>query len=221
AGGPERFYERYDYRPGSFLIEGKPDHSPTADDKGAYRYEMNYGQGYATRTSEGDRAGRRAVVFQTNVIDLGPGTHFAVEGHPHDSLTEELMMTGFEIKGTHDGSWEFMGQAVFRNDAYKPVRRTAKARVSGVQSATVVGPNGQEIHVDEFGRVRVQFPWDREGKNDDGSSCWIRASQGWAGTGFGLINIPRIGQEVLVGFLEGDPDQPVIVGRVFNNKNPV
>jgi type VI secretion system secreted protein VgrG len=90
-----------------------------------------------------------------------------------------------------------------------------------VQSAIVVGPSKQEIHTDEFGRVRVQFPWDREGKNDDGSSCWIRASQGWAGTGFGMIHIPRIGQEVLVGFLEGDPDQPVIVGRVFNATNPV
>jgi type VI secretion system secreted protein VgrG len=84
-----------------------------------------------------------------------------------------------------------------------------------------VGPKGQEIHTDEFGRVRVQFPWDREGKNDDASSSWVRVSQGWAGTGFGLITIPRVGQEVLVGFLEGDPDQPVIVGRVFNSAEQV
>jgi type VI secretion system secreted protein VgrG len=88
--------------------------------------------------------------------------------------------------------------------------------VEGVQSATVVGPKGQEIHTDEFGRVRVQFPWDRQGKGDDNSSCWIRVSQGWAGTGYGMIVIPRIGQEVLVGFLGGDPDQPIVVGRVFN-----
>jgi type VI secretion system secreted protein VgrG len=79
-----------------------------------------------------------------------------------------------------------------------------------------VGPPGQEIHTDEYGRVRVQFPWDREGTYDDGSSCWIRVSQGWAGTGFGMIMTPRVGQEVLVGFLEGDPDQPIIAGRVFN-----
>jgi type VI secretion system secreted protein VgrG len=88
--------------------------------------------------------------------------------------------------------------------------------VVGVQSATVVGQAGQEIHTDEFGRVRVQFPWDREGKFDEHSSCWIRVSQGWAGTGYGMLVLPRIGQEVLVGFLQGDPDQPVVVGRVFN-----
>ena len=99
--------------------------------------------------------------------------------------------------------------------------KTPKPQVSSVQSAVVVGPSGQEIHVDEFGRVRVQFPWDREGNNDDFSSCWIRASQGWAGTGYGMIVIPRIGQEVLVGFLDGDPDQPIIVGRVFNQTQQV
>jgi type VI secretion system secreted protein VgrG len=75
--------------------------------------------------------------------------------------------------------------------------------------------------VDELGRVRVQFPWDREGKMDDNSSPWIRVSQGWAGTGYGMIVIPRIGQEVLVGFLDGDPDQPIIVGRVFNQTQAV
>src|SRR6185503_14498635 len=93
---------------------------------------------------------------------------------------------------------------------------TPKPQISSVQSATVVGPAGQEIHVDELGRVRLQFLWDRHGKNDDNSSPWIRVSQGWAGTGYGMIVIPRIGQEVLVGFLDGDPDQPIIVGRVFN-----
>jgi type VI secretion system secreted protein VgrG len=95
--------------------------------------------------------------------------------------------------------------------------RTSKPIVRGVQSAVVVGPAGEEIHTDEFGRVRVQFHWDREGKYDDNSSCWMRVSQGWAGSGYGMIVIPRIGQEVLVGFFEGDPDQPVIIGRVYNN----
>jgi len=90
-----------------------------------------------------------------------------------------------------------------------------------VQSALVVGPKGEEIHTDEFGRVRVQFHWDREGKRDEHSSCWVRVSQGWAGTGFGMMVIPRVGQEVTVGFFEGDPDQPVIIGRVYNAVNRV
>jgi type VI secretion system secreted protein VgrG len=85
-----------------------------------------------------------------------------------------------------------------------------------VQTATIVGPSGEEIHTDEYGRVRVQFPWDREGKSDDNSSCWIRVVQGWGGTGYGMVVLPRIGQEVLVSFLNGDPDAPVVVGRVFN-----
>jgi type VI secretion system secreted protein VgrG len=108
------------------------------------------------------------------------------------------------------------GQAVFTDAPYRPAITTPKPDVVGVQSATVVGPKGQEIHTDEFGRVRVQFPWDREGKSDELSSCWIRVSQGWAGTGYGMIVLPRVGQEVLVGFLQGDPDQPIVVGRVFN-----
>jgi hypothetical protein len=104
---------------------------------------------------------------------------------------------------------------------YRPPHVTPKPTATGVESATVVGPAGEEIHTDEFGRVRVQFPWDREGKLDDGSSCWIRVSQGWAGTGYGMMVIPRVGQEVLVGFLDGDPDQPIIVGRLFNNTTRV
>jgi type VI secretion system secreted protein VgrG len=88
--------------------------------------------------------------------------------------------------------------------------------VDGVQTATVVGPTGSEIHTDEFGRVRVAFPWDREALGDDSSCCWLRVSQGWAGSGFGQLALPRVGQEVLVAFIDGSPDQPIVVGRVFN-----
>ncbi|HHH31766.1 MAG TPA: type VI secretion system tip protein VgrG, partial [Polyangiaceae bacterium] len=102
-----------------------------------------------------------------------------------------------------------------------PEQETPKPRVWGVQVATVVGPAGEEIHTDEYGRVRVQFPWDREGQKDENSSCWMRVSQGWAGAGYGGIHIPRIGQEVLVSFLDGDPDQPIVVGRVYNEAEPV
>jgi type VI secretion system secreted protein VgrG len=87
--------------------------------------------------------------------------------------------------------------------------------VQGLESATVVGPDGEEIHTDEYGRVRVHFHWDREGQANEQSSCWIPTSQPWAGGGFGGINLPRIGQEVLVEFLGGDPDRPVVMGRVF------
>jgi type VI secretion system secreted protein VgrG len=148
---------------------------------------------------------------------------FSVEDHPHADLSrgEGLLVLEQTIEGEIEKEWTTRCGAVFTSAPYVPPQVTAKPTVEGVQSATVVGTSGEEIETDELGRVRIQFPWDREGTNDDQSSAWIRVSQGWAGTGFGLLNLPRIGQEVLVGFLEGDPDQPIIVGRVFNATNPV
>ncbi|MBW2646830.1 MAG: type VI secretion system tip protein VgrG, partial [Deltaproteobacteria bacterium] len=102
---------------------------------------------------------------------------------------------------------------------YRPSRDTVKPVVIGTQTAIVVGPAGEEIYTDEHGRVKVQFHWDREGKNDENSSCWIRVSQVWAGAGWGAMHIPRIGQEVIVDFLEGDPDRPIITGRVYHGTN--
>ena len=99
---------------------------------------------------------------------------------------------------------------------YRPPRITPKGRVLGTQTALVVGPSGEEIYVDNYGRVKVQFYWDRVGAKDENSSCWIRVSQEWAGKYWGSIHIPRIGQEVVVDFLEGDPDRPLITGRVYN-----
>jgi type VI secretion system secreted protein VgrG len=99
---------------------------------------------------------------------------------------------------------------------YRPPRITPKPAVQGPQTAIVVGPQGEEIYVDEFGRVKAQFHWDRLGKKDEASSCWMRVSTHWAGKQWGAIHIPRIGHEVVVDFLEGDPDQPLIVGSVYN-----
>nr|MBP8256806.1 type VI secretion system tip protein VgrG [Opitutaceae bacterium] len=110
--------------------------------------------------------------------------------------------------------------------AHRPARETLKPAVRGCQTAVVVGPQGphykagHEVHVDDLGRVKVRFHWDRYAKDDDNSSCWIRVSQAWAGPGMGGMVIPRIGQEVIVDFLEGDPDRPIIIGRVYNAEAP-
>jgi type VI secretion system secreted protein VgrG len=93
---------------------------------------------------------------------------------------------------------------------------TPKPFVQGTQTAVVVGPSGQEIFTDKYGRVKVQFHWDRLGKNDADSSCWLRVGSIWAGKGWGAVHIPRIGQEVIVAFEEGDPDRPIIIGSVYN-----
>ena len=120
-------------------------------------------------------------------------------------------------------AWTYEGEAQYADQPYFPRLKTPKPRIRGVQSAVVTGLKGseEEIYCDELGRVKVQFIWDRDGKFDDKSSCWIRVGHDWAGTGFGTQFVPRVGQEVLVAFLEGDPDLPVIVGRAYNGINKV
>jgi len=103
---------------------------------------------------------------------------------------------------------------------YRPEPRTPRPVIAGAQTAIVVGPAGEEIHTDEHGRIKVQFHWDREGKRDERSSCWVRVAQSWAGAGWGALYLPRIGQEVVVEFLEGDPDRPLVTGSVYNGANP-
>ncbi len=226
AAAPEDKLEQYHYDPGSFLVEGaKGGDTPAADDKGIARYEQKYGKSLSERSLLSLRAEKRSVSFDTNTIDLWPGQIFSIDHHPNAELEvgQKLLVAEFSVEGSHGEEWSMSGRALFADAKvpYHPPRRTPKPVVNSVQSATVVGPAGQEIHTDEFGRVRVQFPWDREGKNNDDSSCWVRVSQSWAGTSFGTIVLPRIGQEVLVGFLEGDPDQPIVVGRVYNATNQV
>jgi type VI secretion system secreted protein VgrG len=221
ATDPESRYEHMLYRTGAFHVEGKGGDTPTADDKGAYRHSPTYGKKVAQIGLDGVRTGRRIVDFATNVLGLSPGTHFIAEGHPHEALVETLMVHDFAIDGDDVGELHMSARAVFVKEPFRPAPKTDKPKVFGAQSATVVGPAGQEIHVDELGRVRVKFPWDRDPKQDDDSSVWMRVNQGWSGVGFGMINIPRIGQEVLVGFLDGDVDDPIVMGRVFNALNPV
>src|SRR5205085_5873268 len=99
---------------------------------------------------------------------------------------------------------------------FRPPRLTPRPAVKGTQTAVVVGPAGEEIFTDKYSRIKVQFHWDREGKYDENSSCWVRVATIWAGKGWGVVHIPRIGQEVVVDFLEGDPDRPIVIGSVYN-----
>ena len=112
--------------------------------------------------------------------------------------------------------YECVFECIPAETVYRPPRVTPWPIMRGVQTARVVGPSGEEIHTDEYGRVKVQFDWDRAGKYDDASSCWIRVSQGSAGGQYGMLFLPRVGQEVIVDFLEGDPDKPIVTGRVYN-----
>ncbi|EYF05451.1 type VI secretion system tip protein TssI/VgrG [Chondromyces apiculatus] len=211
-------YEQYVYEPGAFWYEpGQGGGTPVADDKGIARTNPGEGDKLAQRKLDGDRRARRALAYETNVVDLAPGVLLTIDPHPRQDIGgKKLLVIASTLQGAPGEEWTSTGRAVYTDVVYRPARRTRRPRVEGVQSAVVVGPAGEEIHVDEFGRVRVQFHWDREGTYDDDSAVWIRPSQGWAGAGYGLLDIPRVGQEVLVEFFEGNPDQPVITGRVFS-----
>jgi type VI secretion system secreted protein VgrG len=118
-------------------------------------------------------------------------------------------------------SHAYLAEVIPANITYRPQQRTPRLQLNSPHTAIVVGPPGDEIHMDKFGRVKVQFHWDRYGKDDDKSTAWIRVSQPWAGQQWGGQFIPRIGQEVIVDFLYGDPDRPIIVGRVYNSDQPI
>jgi type VI secretion system secreted protein VgrG len=162
---------------------------------------------------------------------FSPGCKFKMARH-HLAKEEGrgYMLTAVEHTASIAGSYTTNDRITTDNDiqyvnrfvcvpsqiTFRPKRITPKPIVHGSQTAIVVGPSGEEIYTDKYGRVKVQFHWDRYGKRDENSSCWIRSSQPWAGKGWGGIQIPRIGQEVIIDFIEGDPDRPIITGRVYN-----
>ena len=167
-----------------------------------------------------------------NARGLTTGSLFDLSGHPIDSENREYLVTGatFTIEGpnyeSQSGSsaeepFRCTLEAIDSHCHFRTQPGTPRPTVAGPQTAIVVGKDSEEIWTDQYGRVKVQFHWDRDGKDDENSSCWVRVAQVWAGTGFGAINIPRIGDEVIVDFLEGDPDRPIITGRVYNADNKV
>jgi len=157
---------------------------------------------------------------------LSAGHTFTLKKHPRDDQNREYLVTSVSLlaesgeyaSGGRSGG-DFCScslEAIDKAQTFRARQSTPKPVVQGPQTALVTGPGGEEIHVDKYGRVKVQFHWDRYGKADENSSCWVRVAQVWAGKQWGGIYTPRIGQEVIVEFLEGDPDRPIITGRVYN-----
>jgi type VI secretion system secreted protein VgrG len=162
------------------------------------------------------------------VIGFSAGTTFEITGNPLADLDGAYLIT----RVTHTSRPPRMGGEGGQNEAYhnrfecipiatayRPVRRGAKPNIASIQTAIVTGPGGEEIHVDEHGRIKVQFHWDRENPADETSSCWVRVQQPWAGGGWGFWWVPRIGMEVVVAFVDGDPDRPLVTGCVYNGTN--
>jgi type VI secretion system secreted protein VgrG len=164
-----------------------------------------------------------------NARGLAVGNKFSLTGYPLEEQNREYLIVS-ALYHLENDDYSTSSQAdpkpftcsfasILAKTPYHPPRGTPKPLVHGAQTALVTGPSGDEIHTDKYGRVKVQFHWDRFGKADENSSCWVRVSHPWAGKNWGMIALPRIGQEVIVDFMEGDPDQPIITGRVYNDSS--
>ncbi len=166
---------------------------------------------------------------QTGSTLLATGARFKLDKHPLAAQNGEYVVfaTDIEIEAPDaealtrgsGARYQAAFEAVPARVPVRPPRRTPKPLVAGVQTATVVGPAGEVVYTDKYGRIKVQFHWDRQGGNDQNSSCFVRLAQGSAGKGFGVFALPRIGHEVVVDFLDGDPDRPIVIGSVYNADN--
>jgi type VI secretion system secreted protein VgrG len=210
--------EKFQYTPGAFRFGAKgPADTPAADDRGRSRTDPAEGKRLADQRAAALVARTQRLSFQSNALDLGAGTVLKMTGHARAEMSDKLLVTRISMSGSNEQEPTLTADAVSAAHPYRPESVTPQPSVQGVETATVTGPAGETIHCDELGRVRVQFHWDRYGKRDQNSSCWISVNQPWAGDGMGAINIPRVGQEVIVDFLGGNPEEPVIVGRIFTH----
>ncbi|EFF1460768.1 type VI secretion system tip protein VgrG, partial [Escherichia coli] len=192
------------------------------------RFKSAHGQNFARWQMDGWRNNAETARGMSRSPEIWPGRRIVLTGHPQANLNREWQVVASELHGEQPQAVpgrQGAGTALENHFAVIPADRTwrpqplLKPLVDGPQSAVVTGPAGEEIFCDEHGRVRVRFNWDRYNPADQDSSCWIRVAQAWAGTGFGHLAIPRVGQEVIVDFLNGDPDQPIIMGRTYHQEN--
>ena len=223
----------YEFKKPQLLLQGDTD-APEDKDLEVYDYPGYFnapkpGEDLSKVRLEQWRSVTRSGRGESACVRFVPGHLFTLAEHPRDAFNQRYLLTAVQHAGSQPQMAEAGGGEAqsYRNDflcapeglPFRPLHRTARPTIKGPQTAIVVGPAGEEIYTDEHGRVKVHFHWDRVGKRDEKSSCWIRVSQGWAGSAYGAMYIPRIGHEVVVEFLEGDPDRPLIVGRVYHGAN--
>ncbi|MGY4533144.1 type VI secretion system secreted protein VgrG [Pseudomonas sp. TE3786] len=194
--GPRTVYEH----PGGYTAKGR-------------------GDALTKQRVDGLRSQEKRLVGDSDCRWLVPGHWFTLGGHDDASLNIDWVVTSVVHEVSHE-QYHNRFEAMPKATVYRPPRVTQKPRMH-TQTALVVGKAGEEIWTDEYGRIKLQFPWDRDGKNDESSSCWVRVVLPWTGKGWGMQFVPRIGQEVIVTFIDGDPDRPLVTGCVYNGDNPV
>ncbi|CAH0145253.1 type VI secretion system secreted protein VgrG [Pseudomonas frederiksbergensis] len=228
----------YDFqRPGARIdVRSAMPRPHTAGDYPLYDYPGTYvqsedGEHYARTRIEALQTLHEQVELAGNARGLGSGHLFSLTGFSRQDQNREYLIVGARYHidqesletsgGVASAQFESSLTCIDAQQSYRPLPNTHRPIVKGPQTALVVGPKGEEIWTDQFGRVKVHFYWDRHDQSNENSSCWIRVSQSWAGKNWGSMQIPRIGQEVIVSFLEGDPDRPIITGRVYNAEQTV
>jgi len=188
-------------------------------------YQTDHGDHYVGIRVDELHTDFEQAVAECNVRDVAIGRRFTLTNASRRDQEREYLIIGadytlednaYETAADKGTSYHSTVTVLQSRQQFRPARTTPRPTVKGPQTAVVVGPSGEEIWCDKYGRVKVQFHWDRYGKKDENASCWIRVSSPWAGANWGGVAMPRIGQEVIVDFLEGDPDQPIITGRVYN-----
>ncbi|WP_434627047.1 type VI secretion system tip protein VgrG [Pseudomonas sp. Z1-29] len=203
---------------------------PLYDYPGTY-VQSEDGEHYARTRIEALQTLHEQVELAGNARGLGSGHLFSLTGFSRQDQNREYLIVGARYYlsqesgesgvGAPSAQFESSLTCIDAQQSFRPMAITHRPIVKGPQTALVVGPKGEEIWTDQFGRVKVHFYWDRHDQSNENSSCWIRVSQSWAGKNWGSMQIPRIGQEVIVSFLEGDPDRPIITGRVYNAEQTV
>jgi type VI secretion system secreted protein VgrG len=243
---PSRTTRRaYDFEKARTLLESsyRPALDITQPDLEIYDYPGGFtqrerGKFLSKRALESHRADYDVAEGKSDQPSLVTGHFLQLSGHPFDEWNQLWLLKEVHHEGRMPQVLEESAMSIAANGVdsfqgyrnqfvatawdviYRPPQAHNKPRISGTQTAVVTGPKGEEIHCDQYGRVKVQFFWDREGCHDDKSSFWVRVAAGWAGNAHGSVTLPRVGMEVLVSFLEGDPDQPVISGCLVNSANP-
>ncbi|WEF30315.1 type VI secretion system tip protein TssI/VgrG [Klebsiella aerogenes] len=222
----------YDFRkPNAWLFQARQNpSSPSPGSIDVYDWpgrfvEHGHGEFYARIRQERWQVEHQQIQATATAVGIAPGTTFTLSNAPFFSDNGEYLTTTanyyfeenrYASGGNSDVSHQIHFTVIPSSVVYRPAQATAWPRTYGPQTAKVVGPQGESIWTDKYGRIKVKFHWDRNAKGDDSSSCWVRVSSAWAGQGFGGVQIPRVGDEVVIDFINGDPDRPIVTGRVYN-----
>ncbi|MDJ0836833.1 MAG: type VI secretion system tip protein TssI/VgrG [Acidobacteriota bacterium] len=223
AGKLSQQHYNYETSQTNISAEATETEVPNYDSLEQYDHTQNYkdkseGQRYADLRKEEMTAWSKNGWGVASCRSFEAGYCFTMKDHFRDELNVKWLLTSLEISA-EQGVYQCRFAAQPVEVPFRPVRRTPRPKIAGLQTATITGPSGSEVYLDDMGRCKLQFHWDREGSMNERSSMWVRVANNYAGKDYGIQWIPRVGHDVVVTFIDGDPDLPLVTGRVYNDFN--